>query len=185
MSLSISVITPSLPTRSKMLGEACESVAVQTLQPAEHLIGVDYGRRGSAYMRNHLVASSRHGDWIAFLDDDDILWPHHLARLAQEAEAGADIVYSQSEGYSVAKPFDAAALRVGNFIPATVLMRCSLFRHLNGFMPSTAVEHGFEDWDLWKRALTARAKFAFIPEPTWLYRLHDGSKTFLGERAAW
>jgi hypothetical protein len=136
-------------------------------------------------MRNHLVASSRHGDWIAFLDDDDILWPHHLERLAKEAEAGADIVYSQADGYPVARPFDAAAIRRGeNMIPVTVLMRCSLFRYLNGFLPSVSVPHGWEDLDLWQRALAAGAKFVFVDEPTWLYRLLPTSKTLVGEAAA-
>lgn len=182
--LSITVVTPSLPTRAAMLAEACASVAGQTLTPSEHLIGVDYGRRGSAYMRNQLVAASRHGDWIAFLDDDDILWPGHLARLAKGAEAGADIVYSQCDGYSVVMPFDADRLREMNFIPVTVLMRRALFRELNGFMPSSSVPHGHEDHDLWIRALDLGARFAYVPEPTWLYRLHAGSKTHVGELQA-
>ena len=184
MSLAIAVITPSLPSRAEMLGEACESVARQTLQPREHLIGVDWGRRGSAYMRNQLVAASRHSDWIAFLDDDDLMWPHHLERLAEETLAGADIVYSNCDGPAVVRAFDPEALGIGNFIPATVLMRRSLFRSLNGFMPSSAVAQGWEDWDLWKRALAAGARFAYVPQKTWVYRMHAGSKTNVGEALA-
>lgn len=184
--MDIAVVTPSLPTRATMLGEAVASVAAQTLRPSEHLIAVDYDRRGSAYMRNQLVAATRHGDWIAFLDDDDLMWPHHLARLAAEAEAGADIVYSACDGpmNAVIKPFDADALAVGNYIPATVLIRRKLFRDLGGFKPSSAVPHGWEDWALWKDALAAGARFAYVPEPTWLYRLHAGSKTHVGEALA-
>lgn len=185
MPLDITVVTPSLPTRADKLAEACASVATQTLLPREHLIAVDYDRRGSAYMRNQLVAASRHGEWIAFLDDDDLFWPHHLKRLAREAEAGADIVYSQADGYAVARPFDADALRRGeNMIPATVLMRRKLFRELNGFMPSHVVPNGWEDADLWRRALAAGAKFAYVPEPTWIYRLFPTSKTIVGEALA-
>lgn len=185
MPLDIVVVTPSLPTRATMLGEAVASVAKQTLQPREHLIAVDYDRRGSAYMRNQLVAASRHGDWVAFLDDDDIMWPHHLGRLAQEAEAGADIVYSQADGHAVAGPFDADALRAGrNMIPATVLMRRDLFREVGGFKPSEVCLHGWEDRQLWVDCLDAGARFAFVPEPTWLYRLLATSKTFVGEALA-
>lgn len=168
-----------------MLGENVASVAKQTLKPREHLIAVDYDRRGSAYMRNQLVAASRHGDWIAFLDDDDIMWPNHLERLAEEAEAGADIVYSQADGYPVARPFDADELRAGgNMIPATVLMRRDLFREVGGFKPSEVCLNGWEDRQLWADALDAGAKFAFVPEPTWIYRLLPTSKTHVGEALA-
>lgn len=185
MPLDIVVVTPSLPTRPTYLAEAVASVARQSLKPREHLIAIDHDRRGSAYMRNQLVAASRHGDWIAFLDDDDLMWPHHLAKLAREAEDGADIVYSQADGYAVARPFDADELRAGgNMIPATVLMRRSLFRELGGFRPSDVCPNGWEDADLWRRALDAGARFAYVPEPTWIYRLLPTSKTLVGEALA-
>lgn len=179
MSAAISVITPSLPTRTSMLAQACASVAAQTLRPVEHLVGVDYQRDGSAHVRNRL-ASVATGTWLAFLDDDDLLHAHHLATLAQHSD-DADLVYSRPDGYDPTRPFDPDALRAGNFIPVTVLVRASAFRAAGGF-PDDA-PNGWEDWACWLELLDAGARFRFVDRVTWTYRLHDGSKTFATNNA--
>ena len=183
--MRIAVVTAALPTRAQQLAEACYTVAAQTVQPVHHLIGVDYAREGSAATRNRLVFASD-ADWVAFLDDDDLLYRNHLEVLAGLADACADIAYtgcdvSGREGWNPYRPFDADALRAGNYIPATVLIRRSLFVSLGGFRPSTEVAHGWEDWDLWLRALSVGAVFRSSEEKTWQYRFHEGCKTYRGE----
>ena len=185
MTLSISVITASLPTRSAMLAEAVASVADQTFQPLEHLIAIDYEREGTGAVKTRLAGLAR-GDWVATLDDDDELDPEHLAVLAAETDE-ADIVYSWCRvegrpGWSPNRDFDPDALRESNFIPATALIRWHLAE--NGWRDSAKCEHGWEDWDFWLRALDAGARFRCVPQVTWTYRCHPGAKTLCGEKGA-
>ncbi len=171
----ISVITASLPERPAMLAEAMASVAAQTLAPVEHLVGVDHARRGPAAVRNALLYAAS-GDRIAVLDDDDVLYPDHLARLAG---SDADIVYSWCEvegrGWSPNSPFDAARLRLENYIPATSLISHRLLDAIGGWHERDVCVHGWEDWDLYRRALDAGATFACVPLVTWRYRFHGGN----------
>lgn len=185
----VSVITAALPSRVDQLAEACASVRAQTYPAIEHLIRFDYDRRGSAYTRNALLAAVN-GDYVAVLDDDDILYRNHLRELVGRAEAtDADVVYSYCEvegrpGWNPSRPFDAAALRAGNYIPITALIRSTLLDDLGGWPESADSPGGFEDWALWLKALDAGARFECVPVVTWCYRLHSGSKTYLGEKAA-
>ena len=182
--MRISVITASLPTRGAMLAECVASVGAQTLRPAEHLIGVDHARLGPANVRSRLLDAAT-GDWIAVVDDDDLLYPEHLATLAAASE-GMDVIYSYCEvegrDWSPNRGFDPDVLRYSNYIPITTLIRGDLARLLNGWR-SDAV-NGWEDWDFWLRAMDAGARFTCVPRVTWRYRFHDGNRTNHGEGAA-
>jgi glycosyltransferase involved in cell wall biosynthesis len=186
--VNIAVITPSLPTRAGALAEAIVSVAAQTRLPHRHLVEVDHHREGSSTLRNRMADNAWECDWLAFLDDDDILYPQHLESLAEKALAArADLVYSfcdvqGRDGWNPSRPFDADALRVGNYIPVTVLVRRGPFMAAQGF-PSDA-EHGWEDHALWLKLLDTGCRFACVETPTWCYRLHPGSKTYVGQENA-
>ena len=169
-----------------MLAEAIQSVAAQTTPPHRHLIEVDHRREGSSVLRNRMADNVWECDWLAFLDDDDLLYPEHLELLADAAKH-AEIVYSfcdveGREGWNPSRPFDLAALRESNFIPVTVLVERRAFQAAGGF-PLQA-EHGWEDWALWLRLLDIGCRFACVETPTWLYRLHAGSKTYAGGHGA-
>lgn len=166
----ITIITATLPEREHLLREAMESVRQQTLQPADHLVGIDYQRRGGARVRN-LLASAVSTDWLHVLDDDDLLYPEHLEKLAA-ASAEADIVYSwcHSEGdrfdlYN--RPFDPELLRSSSIVSHNALVRTDLVLELGGWIE----EKGY-DWKFWIRALDAGARFVCVPEQTWRYRLN-------------
>jgi GT2 family glycosyltransferase len=188
VSASVTVITASLPTRGQMLAECVASVAAQTVAPAAHLVGVDHARRGSSATRNGLVRAAE-SEWIAVLDDDDLMLSHHLETLLA-ASAEADIIYSYCAvegrpGWNPSRPFDEAALRAGpNYIPITALIRRSLLVALGGWRDSSEVAAGWEDYDAWVRALDLGARFVCWPAATWVYRVHPGSKTYRGEMAA-
>ena len=183
----ITVITAALPTRATMLSECIASIAAQALAPTIHLIGVDSGRRGSSAVRNDLLAAVR-TPWVAVLDDDDVALPEHLLLLRAAADA-ADIAYSLPrvegrDGWQPVGPFDAERLRRESYIPATALIRTDLLLRLGGWRDAAASPRGWEDWDLWLRALDAGARFAYVPEVTWRYRFHGGNKTHKGEKGA-
>jgi hypothetical protein len=195
--LSIAVLTPSLPERAEMLVEAMASVRAQTLKPSIHVVGIDHDRVGIGRMLNQLAASVE-AEWLARLDDDDLFEPNHLEVLASGPEQ-ADVIYTWCEvrpralgdavlpvppvlgpsGWTPNQEFDADRLRERNYIPATTLIRKSLWHELGGWtLPgwgvseSTREPESAEDWDFWLRALGAGARFHCIPEVTWVYRYH-------------
>lgn len=180
--MTVSVITPSLPSRTPLLAEAIQSVAHQSSLPVEHLVGIDHQRAGPAIVRNRL-ADAAQGEWLAFLDDDDLLHPHHLDTLLAHADESATVIYSRPDGYDPSGPFDPDALQAGhNMIPVTTLVRRSRFLEAGGFNPDAA--HGWEDHGLWLGLLDHGARFRFVDEITWTYRLHEGSRTLAGESSA-
>jgi succinoglycan biosynthesis protein ExoO len=151
---------------------------------------------GIGAMLNQLAAGVD-AEWLARLDDDDLFKPNHLELLSSGVE-NADVVYTWCEvvpragnGHAPALPavlgpdgwipnhdFDASRLRERNYIPATTLIRKSLWEQLGGWLlPGWGIgesprEPEFEDWDFWLRALDAGARFLCIPEVTWTYRYH-------------
>lgn len=182
--MNIAVVTPSLPARSKMLGEAIESVKSQTLQPKCHLVAMGLGR---SIARNAMVDAAyfRLGcTWLAFLDDDDLLLPNHLELLASAADSQTDLVYSRCEVQAEAgvghpdisswrRPWSPSDIMVANWIPVTVLMRASTFLDLGGFEPTTEPR---EDWDLWQRLAKIDGAVNCVDEVTWIYRFHGNGQ---------
>jgi len=174
-SVKVSIITPTIPERTEMLNEARESVRSQTYAVIEHLLRVDENRIGAGFMRNE-IAKRATGDWLVFLDDDDLLDAHFVELHLAHAEAtGADLVYSICQlppDYNGWHPriaeFDEAVLRRGNYIPVTVLLRRSLFEQVGGFRVSGSLD----DYTLWLDLLDAGAKFEYLPYVCWYYRVH-------------
>ena len=166
--MDTTVITASLPHRAHLLADAVASVAAQT-HPAEHLISVA-AMRGVADVRNSLMRGAE-TEWVAFLDDDDLLDPHHLETLLAHSD-GADVVIPYCrfdgpplpEGYCN-RPYDRAALRRHGIFPITVLARRDAVLAAGGF-----ATEGWDDWQLWNRMADEGRRFVTVPEVTWTYR---------------
>lgn len=186
--MKIAVITPSLPSRSLMLAEAIESVRAQTLQPHCHLVAVGLPRSEA---RNQMAKTAYFNlgcDWIAFLDDDDLLLPNHLEALAGAANKGTDLVYSKCQLQAEAglkhpdisgweRQWCPQDIMVANWIPVTVLMRAATFIDLGGF--DSAAEPR-EDWDLWQRLARIDGVVESVDATTWIYRFHRNDQMAYG-----
>lgn len=165
----VTVITASKGDRKQMLAEAMATVVAQTVRVA-HLVGVDAGS-GVAEVRNRLVAAAD-TEWVAFLDDDDLLDSHHVQTLLYESRVGADVVipYCRFDGPPLPagyynRPYDREALRRHGIFPITVLARRQVVLDVGGF--ATA---GWDDWKLWNAMAEAGACFVTVPRVTWTYR---------------
>lgn len=172
---AVSIITASLPTRADVLPDAIFSVSAQTCSTA-HLIGID-ASRGVAEVRNGLVRAAR-SEWVGFLDDDDLLDPHHVEVLMDHA-ADADVLIPHCrfqgpplpDGY-YNRPYDRDDLRAHGIFPITLLVRREAVLDVGGF-PEDGV---YEDWELWNTLADEGARFAVIPEVTWTYRTETAQR---------
>jgi glycosyltransferase involved in cell wall biosynthesis len=136
------------------------------------------------------------GDWIAFLDQDDIWRPRHLERLwqaatrlaARSAEPGwvyADVDLVDDAGAIVQPSFlhrrpgrhpkgsVLDCLRHDMFIlPSATLVSRHALQAVGGFDVRLK---GYEDDDLFLRLMRAGYAHDFVDEPLVLYRSHAGS----------
>ena len=166
----VSVLTPSIPERERMLEECMASVKAQTYTFAEHLVGIDEEHRGCSWTMNQLAKKSK-AEWLLPLADDDLLLPGALARLIEASEQG-DVIYSpplvsgNEEKHFFGNP---------PAIPSFALVRRTLWQVLGGYDVGRRRE---EDRDLWTRALEKGARFVRIPEAVWVYRFHGGNKSY-------
>lgn len=131
--------------------------------------------------------------FIAFLDDDDLYYPEHLATLANASasahaawytdavsaflapgESGRYETHSRLRLY--AHEYDRELLLIDNYIPLpTLLIPRESFLAAGGFDPEFDL---FEDWDLLIR-LSARGDFAHIPRITCEVRHIEGGTSVI------
>jgi GT2 family glycosyltransferase len=144
-------------------------------------------RRGAAAARNTGIAHAR-GEWVAFLDDDDLWAPDKLAaQLAAAQEADCDWVYTGAAAVDqehrvlhVEPPVSAqevvAWLPVRNVVPAgasNVLVRARALAATGGFDETLRY---VEDWELFIR-LARRSAPAHLPAPLVAVRWHAGQSS--------
>jgi glycosyltransferase involved in cell wall biosynthesis len=145
------------------------------------------GSGGLSRTRNNGVATST-GEWIAFLDHDDIWEPTKLQQQLKVAQStSADVIYTNARNFGdVDRVADLRsdpeamlegdlfeALLMDNFIVmSSAMMKKSLFDQVGGLTESPILA---EDWDLWLKSAACGSKFAVVRDPVTLYRWRAGS----------
>lgn len=146
------------------------------------IVGLAQPNGGLGAARNTGLAHAR-GEFVVFLDADDLLQPRMLERLIQRLASDPSIaaahcgwIYADSEARDLSWKVRASAngtlfdrLAHGNLFPCHSLMiRRSVFEATGNF--DTSIRH-CHDWDLWIRMARTGARFAHISEPLVVYRM--------------
>jgi glycosyltransferase involved in cell wall biosynthesis len=186
ITIPVTVCVPTIPPRvDTLLTHALSSVQAQTLQPECVVVVLDATREGAAATRQKALNAVR-TEWVAYLDDDDAWYPHHLETLFNLAqEHDAEYVYSWFDGNS---PFPGHRGKQMNLDePHHTTMGIMVKTWLSqeaGFIPHPEAppEWAGEDWYHQVRCIEilrakygdelATGKFAGTGEVTWTYRLH-------------
>lgn len=193
----VSVVIPAYNSRA-LIGTALESVFAQTYHPVEVIV-VDDGstdgtdewvrsqypsikvvriaNQGPSGARNQGIQLAT-GDYVAFLDADDVWHPGKLEAQIGVMERYADVGLVASD-WTRAGQFGkvpdpvpvswityADMLKLNRFQTSTVLMRKLVLDGLEGF--DRRVD-GAEDWDLWLRA-SINTRIGKIDYPLVMYR---------------
>lgn len=175
--LPVTVCIPTIPPREEILRRALESVGNQTCRVGMS-VHVDRERKGAAHARNAALAGVK-TEWVAFLDDDDELYPDHCQLLYDHAIAtGTDLVYAgcvvldpnetpiplREDWGNFGKEFDPEMLRKKSCIPVTCLARTELAKKVGFKCPPGSIH---EDWGFYLGMLEAGAKIVHLPVVTW------------------
>jgi LmbE family N-acetylglucosaminyl deacetylase len=201
--------------RPALLQQALDSLAASSYRAVEVVLVNDGGRppaapadfpfelrrvdlernRGRAAAANAGLAATR-GQYVLFLDDDDLVAPEHVEILVGLAVgSGARVVYTDaavgsyeedpdggwrasSRTLPYSRDFDPDLLLFDNYIPFhTVLVERSLYDEAGPFDESLAF---FEDWDLLIR-LSRLAPFHHLARVTCEYRHFRGAAHALAD----
>jgi glycosyltransferase involved in cell wall biosynthesis len=146
---------------------------VSSYSPEVKLLNQDHS--GPSEARNLGIAHAT-GDWIAFLDADDVWHPHKLADQVDvlTSHPHLDLVattWTRSSPQPVADPAITwlsylDLLRMNQFQTSTVLANKTALEEVGGFRSHL---DSVEDWDLWMR-LSRRHSLAILESPLVMYR---------------
>jgi teichuronic acid biosynthesis glycosyltransferase TuaG len=199
-----SVIIPCY-NGSPFIAEAIQSVLDQTVPVAEIIVVDDGSTDGSASIaqgfgppvrvirrKNSGVSEARNcgireakGEWIAFLDADDLWRTDKLEKQFFKAKQSYDFVYCDAINFGAceklaSRRMDYTTLYEGNvfehlvvrnFVTTSgVIVRRAILERTELFNPQFFLA---EDWALWL-SLATRIPFGCVHEPLVRYRVHPG-----------
>ncbi len=199
---TFSIVVPAYETDQVFMRELIDSVLAQTYGGFELLIGDasasdrvesvtrEYGDYRVRYHRlasnegisanTNAIAALARGEYIAFLDHDDLLTPDALFEVASVIiKTGAEIVYTDEDKCDGAareffepnfKPdFNLDYFQANNYICHLLVMKRELFLALG----LRSAYDGAQDYDLMLRA--PKSEIVHVPKVLYHWRTHRGS----------
>lgn len=164
MSSKITLVTASLPQRCHLLQEMLNSVSEQTVSPAEHLVIVNSDLAAPKLNRMIEMAET---EYVVQVDDDDLLYPNHIATLVENLTA--DVVWTWCDvtgrEWNPNRGYEKGRLKSENYIPSNCAIRKQAIVEAGGHRLSRHHDH-----DLLQRLEAMGASFKNVPVVTWNYR---------------
>ena len=147
--------------------------------------------------------SASHGEYVAFLDADDIWMPRKLEKTlaALDSDSGVAMVYTNAsmmagggellgttytpEDEKRAPAMEDMLSRLWNILPSTAVMKRATFDQIGGFREEFATAH--PQWEDGYFMIVAReqGRFVYLDEPTVHYRVAASVHEHLKRRRAW
>ncbi|MFZ9016173.1 MAG: glycosyltransferase family 2 protein [Ilumatobacteraceae bacterium] len=131
------------------------------------------------------------GEFVAFLDHDDVLEPGALGSMVDALDAGADVAYSDHDLLrpdgrlstpSYKPAFSPERLRAQNYIVHLLVARRSLIDEVGGFRPGF---DGAQDHDLVLRLTETGCRVAHVPAVLYHWRQSPASVTTATANKPW
>ena len=185
----VTVAIPAHPARlhNGLLARALTSVYAQTHLPAAVAVAVDLHAEGAAVTRQRALNAVQ-TPWVAFLDSDDELLPHHLQAVCEVADGLGEQcvwVHSYFEPVGMGDPLGHFGLPFNPATPhhttMTVLVRTDIAREVGftGEAPASLANFCNEDWGfitgVCKLAVERDLVMMHLAERTWRYHGHGGN----------
>lgn len=184
----------------EFLGEAIESALDQSYPSVETIVVDDGSTDGSGELArsfgsrvavvrkaNGGLSSARNfgidvaqGDYITFLDADDILMPEFVTKTAALLDTDPTITwvyvqlqhFGRESGVSEFPEFEVERLTEGNYLRATALLRSGVFSKVRF---DEKLRTGWEDWDFFLSLAQRGERGRLLDEPLMLYHKHPES----------
>jgi glycosyltransferase involved in cell wall biosynthesis len=207
-----SVVIPAY-NAERYLASAIRSVLSQTFTETEIIVVDDGSTDGTAEVvesfGDRVFAIHQHnsgpsvarnigmkaasGEYIAFLDSDDLWMPRRLEQMVGRLDTDKDLGFVTSDAYLINEdrptplryygtlvdpsPFDSGDLGYWivrqNFVFTGVVVRTELFDRHGTFMPNILAE----DWDLWTRFILEGSGVGLVDSPLGYYRVRQAGLT--------
>jgi GT2 family glycosyltransferase len=203
----VSIITPVFNTPIEWLREAVDSVRAQVYENWELVLSDDYStdpellaflaelprqdsriivtrapQHGGISAASNCGREAASGDWIGFLDHDDVLEPdavfQHVNLLQEHRDA--DLIYSDEDKLTDAG-LDAPIMKPDwspdfflscNYICHFTIVRCELLHQVGGFRSEY---DGAQDYDLFFRITERTSRIYHVPRVLYHWRRSDAS----------
>jgi GT2 family glycosyltransferase len=200
-----SVITPTYNTKPQWIAEAALSLLNQTcadwewclvddgsdnvetrkllelLSRVSPRVRVELAPRGGISAANNKALDLARGDYVCFLDHDDLLHPFALEAMREKTKEGYDIVYSDEDKLddatgNLVEPFfkpdwSPEYFRGAMYVGHLLCVR----RHLAAETRFDSAFDGVQDFEFVLRLSEAAPKIAHIPQPLYHWRKTPGS----------
>jgi len=167
-----------------------KDIAETYVQKDKRILAINQENKRLGGARNTAIKAAR-GEWIAFLDSDDLWEPQKLELQISTSYTYPEVSVIYTDGYIFYNdnlnnltpyPTKAGLFKAeqmykmeyqANYIPVlSVIAKSSLINKI-GLQEVRTYFHGCEDWDYWLRMARAGATFLGIKEKLFYYRRHD------------
>jgi cellulose synthase/poly-beta-1,6-N-acetylglucosamine synthase-like glycosyltransferase len=175
MDKRLSILTVTLESRSQIFHNLAKALKSQANSSVEMLANCDNGEKSIGQKRNELLQAAR-GDYVVFVDDDDMVSPFYIYGILKAIESNPDccgiegIITLQNVG---PKKFIHSLQYNEWFKRDGIYYRCP--NHLNPIKREIAIEAGFpekswqEDQDFSYRLKGKLKTEVYIKGPIYFY----------------